>query len=320
VGSWTLGDIAGSNTLTATAAGLTDSPVTFTATATAGSATQIAINAGDGQSAAVATAVSTLPSVIIKDANDNPISGVSVTFAVASGGGSITGDIAITDASGIATVGSWTLGDIAGSNTLTATAAGLTDSPVTFTATATVGSGVYTVGETGPGGGIIFYSSAAGFNCGTGFTSNGSPTGGLCHYLEAAPNGWNGSGDPLMTWATGANQSAEVSGADRTGIGAGYLNSLDIVAQVGNAAESSAAVRARQYSGGEKYDWYLPSADELNQLYLQKDIGQGFLWVSVYWSSSEDGAGLARAQDFYGGNQGHGNKSALGHVRPIRAF
>jgi len=140
VTSWTLGTSAGANTLTATSTGLGGSPVTFTATGTAGSATQIAANAGDGQNATVGTAVPTPPSVIVRDANNNPVSGVSVTFAVTGGGGSVTGSGATTNASGIATVGSWTLGTAAGSNTLTATATGLSGSPVTFTATGTAGA------------------------------------------------------------------------------------------------------------------------------------------------------------------------------------
>ena len=107
--------------------------MTFTATGTAGPAAQIAANAGDGQSASAGTAVSTPPSVIVEDTNDNPVSGVSVTFAVASGGGSVTGLTATTDAAGIATVGSWTLGATAGANTLTASSDSLTGSPVTFT-------------------------------------------------------------------------------------------------------------------------------------------------------------------------------------------
>ena len=119
---------AGANTLTATSDSLTGSPVTFTATGTVGPAAQIAANAGDGQSASAGTAVSTPPSVIVTDANNNPVPGVSVTFTVASGGGSVTGSSATTDASGIATVGSWTLGATAGTNTLMATSDSL--SPV----------------------------------------------------------------------------------------------------------------------------------------------------------------------------------------------
>ena len=68
------------------------------------------------------------------DANDNPVADVGVSFTVASGGGSVTGESVQTDANGIATVGSWTLGATAGENSLSATAAGLAE-PVTFTAT-----------------------------------------------------------------------------------------------------------------------------------------------------------------------------------------
>ena len=78
--------------------------------------------------------------MIVKDASSNPVSGVTITFAVASGGGSATGLTATTNSSGIATVGSWTLGTTAGTNTLTATSGTLTGSPVTFTATGTPGA------------------------------------------------------------------------------------------------------------------------------------------------------------------------------------
>ena len=51
---------------------------------------------------------------VVSDAHGNPVTGVSVTFSVASGGGTATGTAAVTDASGIATVGGWTLGATAG--------------------------------------------------------------------------------------------------------------------------------------------------------------------------------------------------------------
>jgi hypothetical protein len=141
VTSWTLGTTAGANTLTATSAGLTGSPLTFTATGTAGAATQIAINAGNNQTAAAGAAVTVPPSVIVKDVNNNPVSGVSVTFAVASGGGTVVPTTAVTTgANGIAQVTSWTLGASAGANTLTATSAGIPGSPLTFSATATAGT------------------------------------------------------------------------------------------------------------------------------------------------------------------------------------
>jgi adhesin/invasin len=141
VGSWTLGPSVGANTLTATSAGLTGSPVTFAITSVPGSGT-IAKSGGDNQSATNGTAVAVAPSVIVKDNNNNPIAGVNVTFAVTAGGGSLTGAAAVTNASGIATVGSWTLGAVAGvsNNALTATSAGAIGSSVTFTASATAGT------------------------------------------------------------------------------------------------------------------------------------------------------------------------------------
>ncbi len=140
VGNWRLGPTAGVNTLTATRAGLAGSPVTFTATGTPGTASRIAMNAGNGQTVHVGTPVTIPPSVLVTDANNNPVQGVAVTFSIGSGGGSITGANATSNASGIATVGSWTLGVTAGTNTLRAASAGLTGSPVTFTATGLTGS------------------------------------------------------------------------------------------------------------------------------------------------------------------------------------
>ncbi|HWB34790.1 MAG TPA: Ig-like domain-containing protein, partial [Rugosimonospora sp.] len=75
-----------------------------------------------------------LPSVLVLDANDAPVPGVTVTFAVTSGGGSVTGATQQTDANGIATVGGWRMGQTAGANGLSASVTGLT--PLTFTATA----------------------------------------------------------------------------------------------------------------------------------------------------------------------------------------
>ncbi|UCF19171.1 MAG: Ig-like domain-containing protein [Gemmatimonadota bacterium] len=136
VGSWTLGPDPGLNELTASVDGLT--PLTFTATGTTGvPAANIVKEAGDGQSSEVGTAVTTPPTVMLTDAADNPVAGQEVFFEVASGGGSITGATAVSDADGLAAVGSWTLGTTAGANTLTATTQAL--APVTFTATGTPG-------------------------------------------------------------------------------------------------------------------------------------------------------------------------------------
>ena len=75
------------------------------------------------------------PAVIVKDQRGAGMQGVVVTFAVASGGGSVTGESATTNTFGIAQVGSWILGATPGLNTLTASVAGLPS--VTFEVTGT---------------------------------------------------------------------------------------------------------------------------------------------------------------------------------------
>jgi Bacterial Ig-like domain (group 2)/Regulator of chromosome condensation (RCC1) repeat/Bacterial Ig-like domain (group 1) len=133
VGTWTLGTTAGANAVTATVAGL--APVRFAATGTPGPPASVTKHAGDNQSATVGQAVATRPAVIVKDAHGNLVAGATVTFAVTAGGGSVTGASPTTDASGVATVGAWTLGTTAGANALTATASGI--DPIGFTATGT---------------------------------------------------------------------------------------------------------------------------------------------------------------------------------------
>ena len=220
--------------------------------------------------------------------------------------------------------------------TITATNATSTAS-VTFTLTVTAATcatgGVCAVGDTGPGGGVVFYVSA------TNFTSTGSDCNTTCKYLEAAPTtGTNAWTDAGRTWATNisSNQSTLVSGADGTAIGTGYQNSLDIVAQTGNVAATSAAVEASAYRGpNSKTDWYLPSKNELNELckYARTQTtgntsttcsSSGTLRVGfstdAYWSSSEDDGNFAWLQSFGYGDQNDSGKSRTYSVRPVRAF
>jgi hypothetical protein len=137
--SWTLGNAVGPNALTASFPGTSVSPVVFTAHAGA-SGTVVAV-AGDNQAAMSGTAVPTRPRVIVRDDAGNPLPGVSVTFAVTEGGGTVSGGTATTNASGVAEVGSWTLGTTAAPNRLTATAAGFVAAPAVFRAAGCSGGG-----------------------------------------------------------------------------------------------------------------------------------------------------------------------------------
>ncbi|MEO5589596.1 MAG: Ig-like domain-containing protein [Gemmatimonadaceae bacterium] len=129
VGEWMVGKIAGPNELSANSASLS---VRFTATGIPGPAASMTIAAGDHQIAVTGSVVPIPPAVLVRDVNGNPITGFTVTFAIGAGGGAVTGANAISNAAGVATVGSWKLGDAPATNTLVATAAGVL--PLTFSA------------------------------------------------------------------------------------------------------------------------------------------------------------------------------------------
>ncbi|HET8650538.1 MAG TPA: Ig-like domain-containing protein, partial [Gemmatimonadales bacterium] len=98
---------------------------------------------GDKQTGIAGQALPAPLVVRVHDKSGSAVSGVSVSFAVAAGGGSLSNSSATTDANGQASV-TLTLGPAAGTNNnqVTASATGLTGSPVTFTASATAPSPV----------------------------------------------------------------------------------------------------------------------------------------------------------------------------------
>jgi alpha-tubulin suppressor-like RCC1 family protein len=110
----------------------------------AGAAAKMIYAGGDAQTTVAGGDSPVQPSVRVVDADDNPVTDYAVTFRVTSGGGSVLDSMPLTLAGGQA-VTTWTLGVSAGGNTLVATAP-LAGSPVTFSATGAVWSGVKSVG------------------------------------------------------------------------------------------------------------------------------------------------------------------------------
>ena len=274
------------------------------------------------------TAPLAAPAFTFSSASETKSAGSSITsYTISSTGGAIA-SYSISPAAPAGLTFSTSTGLLSGTPTSVASATAYTVTATnasgsaarTFTLTVTLA--VYTVGQTGPGGGKIFYVASGFF---TQVGASGSMCTTNCKYLEVAPNTWSGgSSDPAITWSTGANRTAEATGADGTAIGDGYQNSLDVVAQAGNLAASSTAVAARAYTPTVSTitfnDWFLPSKDELNELYLQKST-VGMPSVGIYWTSSESGASTASIQGFDNGFQySLFNKNLDRYARPVRAF
>jgi adhesin/invasin len=197
-----------------------------------GAPAAVAAAAGDGQSAPAGTKVPVAPSVVVRDAGGTPVPGVGVTFAVASGGGSVEGALAITGADGVAAVGSWTLGGNLGANTLTATvtADGVSGNPVTFTATAVPGTPSGEKSSVTASPGSIAASDGADASTITVVVrdNRGNPIAGQAVSLEATgtgvalaqPGPTDGSGTTTARFsATGAGQHAITATAAGTVVG-----------------------------------------------------------------------------------------------------
>ena len=165
------------------------------------------------------------------------------------------------------------------------------------------------VGDTGPGGGIVFIdASTAGNNTGQCF--------------EAAPATW------ALSWGCGSTMLV----TEDLAIGMGKENTAAIVAGCAAGEDQTsmfAAKFADQLRAGGKDDWFLPSQDELAELYAQRelfaDCGEGQcaadLAASTYWSSSHGGAGDAVSMNFVEGSEPLNEpQKTIRFVRPVRSF
>ena len=192
---------------------------------------------------------------------------------------------------------------------------GCTDSTATnYNASATTDDGSCTypiaIGVTYQGG-IVFYIFQQG---------DAGYVAGQVNGLIAAPSDQSSGAE----WGC---YGSLISGADGTAIGTGNQNTIDIEAGCttpGIAADICANLTLGGYS-----DWFLPSKDELHQMYL--NIGQGnalglgniggFANAS-YWSSTEVDSGTAWRQSFSSGWQSpyDGKYANFINVRAVRAF
>ena len=162
------------------------------------------------------------------------------------------------------------------------------------------------------GGGVVFYIFGSGD---TGYIA------GETHGLIAAVQDQSSG----IRWYNGSNTT---TGATATTIGTGSANTDAIIAAQGATETSYAAGLARAYTGGGYTDWFLPSKDELNKMYLNRatinttaasNSGSDF-GNSYYWSSTEVDGDYAWSHSFTSGVQYSLIKNYTFYVRAVRAF
>lgn len=113
VGTWTFGTKSGVFSATATLAGATGSPVSFTATAEPDVASAFVLNSGDDQTGLITTAFGDPLTAQMHDQFNNPIPGEDVNWSVTSGSAQLGGAVSTTSAAGIASMTA-TFGPLAG--------------------------------------------------------------------------------------------------------------------------------------------------------------------------------------------------------------
>ncbi len=147
----------------------------------------------------------------------------------------------------------------------------------------------------------------------------------IAYILQSGDSGYI-AGQTHGLIAAASNQSAGavwgcwgtlISGADGTAYGTGNQNTIDIMA--GCATAGIASRLCGDLVLGAYGDWYLPSKNELNLLFINRVAIGGFI-SHYYWSSSEGDNGAAWSQYFLDGSQFNDYKGYLSYVRAVRAF
>jgi hypothetical protein len=177
--------------------------------------------------------------------------------------------------------------------------ASTTPAPATPAVPATPAAKAYKAGDTGPAGGLIFYDK-------------GNNSGGW-RYLEAAPV----EAEFQAVWSV---RSTWVDSTQAT-IGSGKRNTQLIVEIFSKTTGEwdTAAQKCDDLEFGGFDDWFLPSIDELNQMYGNlKRRNLGNFKDGDYWSSSNEG--LDKYQNFRTGNlyKWDVNLTGRAYVRPVR--
>jgi hypothetical protein len=159
----------------------------------------------------------------------------------------------------------------------------------------------YKIGDTGPGGGLVFYDKGA--------VTNG------WRYMEAAPY-------DIGPARWGPENDVKGTG---TAPGTGKANTQRIVPVLEEYREDGAALLCTALNVNGYADWFLPSSDELDLMYKNlKQKGLGGFGNGDYWSSSRGNSDHAYVQNlgdgYFGGSKSNVSNDRTCSVRACRQF
>jgi hypothetical protein len=141
--------------------------------------------------------------------------------------------------------------------------------------------------------------------------------GGIIFYIDSTGQlGFIAANSDQSTGAQWGCYGTSIGGTS-TAIGTGQANTTAIINGCSTAGIAARVCNELVLNGYD--DWFLPSRDELYQMYLQKTFIGDFVSY-LYWSSSEYSANEAWGMYFTDGYKMHVSKSLTHYVRAIRAF
>jgi hypothetical protein len=199
--------------------------------------------------------------------------------------------------------------------TLTGLVASDTQSAITFTykrALSCAEGGLCNLGDTGPGGGIIFYDAGSNQSWG--------------RYIEATPIDWyliskGGSGSDQIKWCTPGTYFFNASGGtipltDAIGFGRSNRFQMSRMCFTDDVTNAVGYLNTTGWNG--RYDWFLPTLSEMDAL---NNFANGALTQKAYWVSADtstSNAVLVTYSNWPSRTLSSSAKSGMNSMRPMR--
>lgn len=193
--------------------------------------------------------------------------------------------------------------------------------PGHISATEVITPVLYSIGDTGPAGGIVFYISNTAFKCGYQLER-------MCNYLEAPPTtgqfAWTDFSAPWSRYSVEFRADSGIS-KPSSAIGGGCSNTRLVTALSGGVQVLENLWRYRSNSlsspASLRGEWCLPSVMEMAELIKQRTVVGALDRNQIYWTSTWS-VGTTDAEAFLPGTNLHLGMDVTmqNFIRPVRAF